>query len=100
MGAKLVEPLCRARIRIACKKAGRPLVVSSAVIGVPRSRIRRAVVDELEFGVVRDPTPYAAAADLPTARRPTLHAQVLTFVTVVEWLEVGADEHFFIRPRA
>src|SRR5690606_27662989 len=79
--------------------AGGPLVVAEPLIVIPGPGIRRAVIDQIELRVVRDPTPYGPAADLPASRRPGLHAEVRPAIRLVERLEVFADQHVLVRPR-
>src|SRR3954463_10858482 len=70
---ELVKPDCFSRVRISRENSSRELVVSRAGIGVPWSRVCRAVINKVKFWIVRDPTPYTAATDLPRVWRPRLH---------------------------
>src|SRR5262249_42195831 len=55
----------------------RPFVVARPLTGIPGRRVARTVVDEVQLGIVGDPTPGAAAADLPLIALPSLDARVL-----------------------
>ena len=74
----------------------RPLVVPGTLVRVPRSRIRRAVVDEVEHRVVGEKTPHRAAADLPGLGRPALHSEIGAAVQGVEGMEPRADQHVLV----
>ena len=95
---KLIRPDRLARLRTAREQRRAPLVVAGANLGVPRPRIRRAVVNEVELRVVRDPAPHAGAADLPLIARPARYAEVFAAIESVERFEVPADEYILIRP--
>ena len=58
--------------------------------------IAGAVIDQVEVGIVGDPAPDVAAADLPGIRRPGRDAEVLALVAFVERLEVWADQHVLV----
>ncbi|MGY2937866.1 hypothetical protein ACVWZ6_007468 [Bradyrhizobium sp. GM6.1] len=95
----LVSPFGAAGVGVAGKDCGAPEIVAAALVGVPWARIGCAVVDQIEFGIVGDPSPHRAAADLPAVGRPRLHAEILALETVVERLEVVADQHVLVRAR-
>src|SRR5206468_1132248 len=80
--------------------AGRELVVAFALLRIPRPRIRRAVIDEIEVGVVGQEPPGRAAADLPCLGRPRRHAEILALVLAVIRLEAATDQHLLVRARA
>ena len=96
----LVEPACGAGVRIARENARRPLVVAGPEIGIPRAGIAGAMIDQVQLGIVGDPPPHGAAADLPCVRRPARDAEIRALVRRVERLEVRADQHVPIRARA
>src|SRR3954468_24296727 len=76
----------------------RPLVVTGTYFGIPGARIGGAVVDEIELGIVCDPAPGAAAADLPLIRGPRRDPEILALIHLVKRLEGGrVDENILIR---
>src|SRR5689334_6389774 len=81
-----------ASIGIAGKQRRGPEIVSRPLFVIPRARIRRAVVDQVEFGIVRDPTPCRASANFPFIRWPGGDTEVLAFHPIVWRLEVVADQ--------
>src|SRR5581483_6119090 len=83
---------------IAGENAGGKFVVAGPSVRVPGARIRRAVIDKVEVGIVGYPRPGATTANLPGIGRPRLHPQVLTAILCVERLEAGADQNIFIGP--
>src|SRR5271154_4557648 len=96
MRAILIGPNCFAGFRTARKNRCRPFVVARSPFGVPGSRIRSSVIDEIEFGIVGDPAPYRAAADFPEIFRPCRHAQIFTALRWIKWLESGTDQDFAV----
>src|SRR5215831_10263290 len=66
----LIRPLGFAGIGVAGEERHRPLIVTWALIRIPRSRIAGAVVEEIEFGVVAIPTPSGPATFLPLLSLP------------------------------
>src|SRR5258705_8173130 len=70
VGAELVVPHCLARIGIAGENAGRPLVVSRTLLRVPWARICGSVIDQIQFGIIRDPAPGGSPTNLPHSRGP------------------------------
>src|SRR6185437_16897761 len=89
----LVEPVRLTRVGITRENAGGPLVVARPLIGVPRTRVAGAVVDEVELRVVADPSPGPAPTLLPRVGRPGRHAEVLTLVAGKERLELGTNQN-------
>ena len=91
--AALVEPdaprRCRGRGR-RCRSVH--LLSPGRSSGFQAPGLPRAVEDEVQLGVVADPAPDGAAADLPVVRRPGRDAQVLALVLLVERLEPRADQ--------
>jgi hypothetical protein len=69
-----------------------------ASAGIPGAGIGRTVVEEVELGVVADPSPHRARRDLPGFGRPRGHAEVLAAILRVERLEAGADQHVLVGP--
>src|SRR5690606_643011 len=96
----LVGPARLTRIGVARPDRHRPLVVARPLIRVPGAGVARAVVEEVQLGVVRVPAPRRAAAPLPLVAGPRGHAEVLALVVVVERLEVRADADLAVRARA
>src|SRR4051812_31196732 len=76
MGAELVKPDHFTSVCIASENSGGKLVVPGARVGVPRPRIRGTVINEVEFGIIRNPSPCAAATNFPCIRRPGFYAEV------------------------
>ena len=65
MRAELIKPDRFARVGIAREDAGGKFVIARAILGVPRAGIGGAVIDQVEFRVVGNPSPDATAADFP-----------------------------------
>src|SRR4051794_29778586 len=59
----LVEPARLAVIGAPRKDALGPEVLTRALLVVPRTRVGRAVVQQVELGIVGNPAPHGAAAD-------------------------------------
>ena len=76
MRCHLIHPLRDARVRVAGEQGHAPTVVAGAHDGIPRARIAAAVVDEIERGVVSEPAPSRAAAELPLLALPGAQARV------------------------
>src|SRR6185369_10317662 len=55
----------------------RPLVVARTLLRVPGRGVARTVIDEIQTGIVGQPAPCAAAADLPLVTLPGLDARIL-----------------------
>ena len=66
----LIDPLRHAGIGIAGEDGHGPAVVTRALDGVPGRGVARAVVDQVELRIDRDPAPGGAAADLPLVAFP------------------------------
>src|SRR5262249_51706499 len=66
----LKRPLRLPRIRVAREDRHRPFVVAGTLIGIPRSRISRAVVEQVQLRVVAVPAPRRAAAPFPLVALP------------------------------
>ena len=97
---QLVEPARMPRRGIAREEARGELVVARSLLRVPGRWIAGAVVDEVELGVVRNPTRDAAAADLPGVARPGGDAEVDAFLLRVERLIGVADQDVLVGPGA
>src|SRR5688572_5667163 len=80
-----------ARVRITGEDRTRPLVVARPLLGVPRSWIAGAVVDEIELGIVGEPTPDSAGTRLPRLGGPGGDAQIFPTIVRVEGLEAWTD---------
>ena len=72
----LIHPLRHACVRVAREQGHAPAVVAGAHDGIPGAGIAAAVVDEIERGVVREPTPSRAAAEPPLLAFPGAQARV------------------------
>src|SRR5262249_19876356 len=78
----LVSPGGLAGLRVASDDRHRPLLVdllaigSSALSRVPRRRVARAVVDEVQLGIPGVPAPDRAAAQLPLVAGPGLERAI------------------------
>src|SRR3954471_8717683 len=100
MRTELVEPNRLARVRLAGEHPRGPFVVARTQLRIPGTGVCGPVIDQIEIGIVRDPSPYVTAADFPHVRRPARYAQVLPPILRVMRLEGGADEHLLVGPRA
>src|SRR5207249_11249630 len=69
MRIPLVKPARLAGVGIAREHTACPFVVARTQLRIPRSRIRRAVEDQVLFRIVCDPSPDCAAADRSEERR-------------------------------
>ena len=94
--ARLVEPDRVSVIGSTREDAARPFVRTRALLRIPRSRIRSAVIDEIELRVVGNPAPHRTAADLPCFRRPRPDTEVRGAVLRIEGLERGANPHVLV----
>src|SRR6478672_5265364 len=72
MRGGLVEPNGFAGIHVTSEDSGGPFVVAGPLVGIPRARVADAIINELRLGVIAEPTPGSAAADLPRLGRPRL----------------------------
>src|SRR5260370_14908356 len=70
VGRHLVDPLDRTGIEVTRPYRHRPAIVTGALHRVPCRGIARTIIDELQFGIVRIPTPCGAATDLPLVALP------------------------------
>ena len=68
----LIRPRGLAGVRVPREDRHRVLVVARPLVGVPRSRVAGAVVEEVQLGVVAVPAPGGAAAALPLVALPGL----------------------------
>ena len=94
----LKSPHHLAGVRIARQNRSSPLVVTGALVLVPRSGIAGAVIDEIEGGIIGEPSPHRATAGFPRVARPRCSTQVLSPIVGVERLEFGADLHVLVGP--
>src|SRR5688500_4223412 len=94
----LVVPLRLAIVRVARKRTRCPLVVTGALLRIPRTGIGGSVVNEVERGIIGDPAPRRPSADFPGFRRPGSDAEILSFVVRIERLERVADQYIRIGP--
>ena len=93
----LIGPARLAVVRIAREDRHRPLVVAGAHVRIPHAGIGGAVVDEIERGIVGDPTPHRSPAELPLLPRPRCDAEVGAAVIGIKRLERRADQHITVR---
>ena len=98
--AKLIKPDRLPGIGIARENPGREFVVAGPSFRIPRTRVRRPVINQVQLWIVRDPSPNTRATDLPGIRRPTLHAKILPAILGIEWLEFRSDQNIFVGPGA
>src|SRR5262249_10887155 len=98
VGRHLIDPLGHASVGVARKDGHRPFVVTRPLTGVPGRGVARAVVDEVQLRIVGDPTPGAAAGDLPMTALPRLDARVLADRLAEVGGLHGVDQDLIIRP--
>ena len=70
MGARLVKPHSVPVIRVPRKNPARPLVISGAHLRVPRTWVCRSIINQVEFRIIRNPTPDRPPSYLPLIRWP------------------------------
>src|SRR6185295_13131079 len=87
----LVRPSRLASIGVAREDRRRPLVVAGAEVRIPHAWIRSAVVEEIRFGVVRDPSPDRRSTQLPLLGWPGRDAEILPLILGVERVKRSAD---------
>src|SRR5436190_2287584 len=95
---RLVKPQGVAAVDVAGENARRPFIVAGPLVGVPRARIARPIINCLGSRVVADPAPHIAAAELPDFRWPRFDAEVLALVHGVERLEPGTNQNVLVGP--
>ena len=95
----LISPFRHAGLRIARPDGDGPFVIAGTHVGIPDAGISGAVIDEVEFGIIGDPAPDGAAAELPLAGSPRFYAQVFALILRVEGLEIRPDAHVGVWPR-
>src|SRR5690242_4742480 len=100
VGTQLIKPDRLAGIGIARENPGRKFIVAGTSFGIPRARIRGAVIDQVQLRIVRDPSPNARSTDFPGIWRPSLDAEILAAVLRIERFEFRSDQNVFIGPRA
>src|SRR5262249_13134257 len=94
----LIDPLGHAGVWVARKDGHRPFVVTRPLTGIPGRGVARTVVEEVQLRIVGNPTPGAAAADLPLIALPGLDARVLADrLAEVSGLH-GVDQDLIIWP--
>jgi hypothetical protein len=96
VGIPLVRPRGLPVIGIPREDRRGPLVVAGTHVGIPRSRVGRSVVHEVEVGIVGDESPHGPSTDLPGIAGPALHAEVRLAVGRIERLEPLAQQHLAI----
>src|ERR1019366_1879083 len=55
----------------------RPLVIAWPLLRIPGRRVARPVIDEVQLGIIGNPAPRGAAADLPLIALPSGEARLL-----------------------
>ena len=90
---ELIGPPSLPVVGIAREQRCCPEIVSGPLVRVPRAGIRCPVIESIEVGIVGEPTPHGAAADLPCVGRPGGHTEIRPFHEIIEWLEIRADPH-------
>ena len=98
MGRHLIDPLGHAGVRIAREDGHRPLVVARTLLRIPGRGIARTVIDEVQAGIIGQPAPCAAAADLPLVALPGLDARILADRLAEFGGLVGIDQDLIVRP--
>ncbi len=88
---QLIRPARLAVVGVTGEECARPLVVARPLVLGPGARIRRAVVNEIEIGIVGDPSPHTARAVAPSVGRPARDSQILPSVFGVKGFESRAD---------
>src|SRR5947208_3398259 len=79
----LVRPDGFARVRPPSEERARPFVVAGAKLRIPGTRVRSAVEDQIQLGIVRNPAPRTGAADLPHVWRPRRDAEIFSAIRLV-----------------
>ena len=74
VGRHLIDPFRHAVVGAAGEDGHGPAVVAGALHRVPRAGVARAVIEQVQFGIVRIPAPRGAAADLPLVAFPGVDA--------------------------
>src|ERR1700722_11638577 len=95
----LQRPFGGAGIGIACEQRRGPFVVAWTLLLVPRARIAGAVIDQVQVGIVGDPSPHRSSSGLPGVGRPGLDAEIGAVIRRIERAESGADQYVLVRPR-
>src|SRR5262245_42622896 len=76
VGGHLIDPFRHAGVWIARPDGHRPLVVARPLLWIPGRRITGAVIDEVQLGIVGNPSPGASSSDFPLIAFPRLQAGV------------------------
>ena len=98
MRIDLIGPARLPRVGVAGEERRRPFVVTGTLVRIPRTGIAAPVINQVEIGIVGDPAPDVAAADLPRLRGPARLPEILAAILRIEWLEVRTDQHVRIGP--
>ena len=98
VGRHLIDPLGHAGVGVARKDGHRPFVVTRPLTRIPGRGVARTVVEEVQLRIVGNPTPGAAAADLPLIALPSLDARVLADRLAEVGSLHGVDQDLVIRP--
>ena len=97
----LIHPANLTRLRVLGPQRHRPLVVARTLVGVPRARVTRAVIEQVQRGIVGVPAPRRTAATLPLIALPRRDAEVLPLRGRIRGLErVVRDADILVRARA
>src|SRR5690606_31685205 len=94
----LVDPLRHAGVRVAGEERHAPAVIAGPRYRVPSARVAAAVIEKVELGVVREPAPGRAAAELPLIAFPRGEARVLADRLAEMRRFLRIDEQLLVRP--
>src|SRR5215203_2454020 len=76
-----------------------PFIIPRSRIRIPWSRIASSIKKQILLKVIGDEPPHRPSAQFPSLRRPGRHAQVLSTIRWIKWLELRSDQAFRIWPR-
>ena len=96
----MIKPDRLPGVGVARENPGREFVVAGPSFRIPRTRVRRPVINQVQLWIVRDPSPNTRATDFPRIRGPTLHAEILSAILGIEWLKFRSDQNIFVGPGA
>src|SRR6185437_8519233 len=93
----LIDPLDLAGVEVTRPDRHRPAVVAGALHRVPGRGVARAVIDQVQLGIVGIPTPRRAAADLPLIAFPGLDRGVRSDRLAERSGLLGVDQRVGVR---
>src|SRR4029077_16642955 len=97
VGRHLIDPTRHAGVGIARPDRHRPLIVARTLLRVPGGGIARAIVDQVQLGIVGEPAPGAAATGLPLIALPSLEAGILADRLAYCGGLLGIDQELVVR---